>query len=148
MYDYDYQCWVNDGCDVEIAARVIHLSLSATNGGVNNTDLLKLFINLRRLDLSRCGLTTIPEEVWELTQLEYLYVNNNDICEISPKIKNLTNLKVFDCQKNNLTTFPVEICQLTKLSYFNFDNKLDILDSDVFDFITQIKYINWFNSNI
>ena len=134
-----YVTWVSNGCDRESAAEV-NLLVIQTSISNNDIGLLKHFVNLRYLDLSHCGLSAIPEEVWELTQLEYLYIYCNNICEISPKIKNLTNLKSFDCRYNNLTAFPVEICQLTKLDNFRFNgNKLDILDPDVVDFITQIN---------
>ena len=132
----NYNKWVSDGCDIGSAAEVNSLEMPILN---NDIGLLKHFVNyLRYLDLSHCGLSAIPEEVWELTQLEELYIYCNNICEISPKIKNLTNLKSFDCRYNNLTAFPVEICQLTKLDNFRFNgNKLDVLDPDVIDFITK-----------
>ena len=117
---HDYQLWTSSGCDKKSAAGVVYLIFSYSNSGINlhAKGLFKHFVNLRRLDLSYCGLTTIPEKVWELTQLEYLYVNNNYIRKISPKIKNLTNLKHFNCNSNNLTAIPDEICQLTKLNGF------------------------------
>ena len=139
----DYKHWASSGCDMKIAAGVGYLSLSFCNN-LRAKGLFKHFVhfvNLRELDLSFCDLSAIPEEVWELTELEYLHIHKNHICEISPKIKNLTNLKRFDCRLNNLTAFPVEICQLTKLDNFRFNgNKLDVLDPDVVDFITQIKH--------
>ena len=134
----DYQRWISSGCDIKSAAGVVYLSTYQSNN-LHAKGLLKHFVNLRILDLSLCELNAIPEEVWELTQLKRLCINNNNICEISPKIKNLTKLKSFECQGNYLTAFPVEICQLTKLVHFNFaNNKLDILESDVVNFITQI----------
>ena len=131
--------WISDGCDIKSAAEVKCLAMP-TSISNNDIGLLKHFVNLRYLNISSCNLSAIPEEVWELTQLEDLYIQKNNICEISPKIKNLTNLKFFDCRYNNLTAFPVEICQLTKLNNFIFNgNKLDILDSNIIDFITQIN---------
>ena len=131
-FDSDYQYWKSTGCDINSAADVIFLSVN----GITDARLFKHFVNLRRLNLTNCGLTTIPEEVWELTKLTGLDVGFNSICEISPKIKNLTNLEHFGCRSNIITTFPVEICQLTKLSYFYFaDNQLDVLDPIVVDFI-------------
>ena len=143
----DYQLWILNGCDLNSASEVHHLELYFEYDDepipINfHAGLFKHFVNLRVLNLSQCGLTTIPEDVWELTELQVLYVNNNDICEISPKIKNLTNLQHFNCEENELTTFPVEICQLTKLSEFEFgDNKLDMLDKKVVDFVTKIPMI-------
>ena len=140
----DFYRWASSGCDIKRAAGVVYLSFSPSNYPdtfVHTGALFKHFVNLRKLDLSYRDLTTIPDEVWELTQLTNLRINNNNICEISPKIKNLTKLEQFECQSNNITSFPVEICQLTKLVHFNFaNNKLDILDSDVVNFISQINH--------
>ena len=139
----DFHHWASSGCDIKSAAGVVCLSFCFNYSDINvhTCGLFKHFVNLRYLDLSCCGLTTIPEEVWEFTSLQVLCVQYNYICEISPKIKNLTKLKSFQCQSNNITSFPVEICQLTKLFRFVFaKNKLDILDSDVVNFITQNKF--------
>ena len=137
MTDYwgasDFLYWISSGCDKKSAAGVVYLRLFnyVPTGGV-----LQHFVNLCYLDLSYCGLTTIPEDVWELTKLKGLNVGYNSICEISPKIKNLTNLEHFSCVSNNLTALPVEICQLTKLIFFGYSgNKLDVLDPSVVDFI-------------
>ena len=131
--------WIYDGCDIKSAAEVkcFSMPLSISN---NDIGLLKHFVNLRYLNISSCNLSAIPEEVWELTQLEDLYIQKNNICEISPKIKNLTNLKRFNCNSNKLTAFPVEICQLTKLYCFiYYGNQLDVLDPDVVDFLHNLN---------
>ena len=145
----NYQQWISNGCDINSAAEVdiLEMELANTNNCLH-AGLLKHFVNLRHLSISYCCLTTIPEDVWELTQLTRLYVNNNAICEISPKIKNLTKLEVFHCDCNNITAFPVEICQLTKLVHFDFyDNKLDVLDQTVVDFVSQIQHVNQYYNN-
>ena len=130
--------WISDGCDIKSAAEVKCLAMP-TSISNNDIGLLKHFVNLRYLNISSCNLSAIPEEVWELTQLEDLYIHKNHICEISPKIKNLINLKFFDCRHNFLTAFPVEICQLTKLLEINYDgNKFDVLDPAVIDFLRKL----------
>ena len=134
--------WVSNGCNINDASKVERLDVTYFGLNLHKAGLFKHFVNLRILDLSQSCLTEIPEEVWELTQLTELYVYYNAICEISPKIKNLTKLKYLDFQNNDLSTFPVEICQLTNLISFNYDdNKLDILDPAVVDFINKIENI-------
>ena len=134
----DFINWINNGCDTESAVEANYLSISCVSD-IQKLHLLKHFINLRYLNISSCNLSAIPEEVWELTQLEDLYIHKNHICEISPKIKNLINLKFFDCRHNFLTAFPVEICQLTKLLEINYDgNKFDVLDPAVIDFLRKL----------
>ena len=140
--------WISNGCNINDASKVDTLNVTYFGKDLHEAGLFKHFVNLRVLYLSYCGLSAIPEEVWELQKLTVLYVNHNYICEMSPKIKNLTNLQHFNCEENELTTFPIEICQLTKLSKFYYnDNELDILDPAVVDFINKIENINYNESD-
>ena len=135
--------WVSNGCNINDASKVETLYVTFFGKDLHKAGLLKHFVNLRVLYLTYCGLNAIPDEVWELQKLTVLYVNHNYICEMSPKIKNLTNLQRFNCQNNNLIAFPVEICQLTNLTSFNYaNNELDILDPAVVDFINKIENVD------
>tara|TARA_B100001250_G_C19747212_1_gene765921 strand:+ start:311 stop:1210 length:900 start_codon:yes stop_codon:yes gene_type:complete len=74
------------------------------------------------LDLSNRGLTgSIPIEIGNLTNLERLYLNENQLTgEIPSEIGNLTNLTSINLSVNSLTgSIPNEIGSLTNLSYLN-----------------------------
>ena len=68
------------------------------------------------LNLSNLGLTTIPSEIWTLTQLATLSLNRNKLTTIPPEIGNLTKLRELSLYDNQLTTIPPEIGNLTKLT--------------------------------
>jgi len=67
------------------------------------------------LNLSRSGLTEIPEEVFSMKQLKVLKLYGNKIDSISPKIAQLENLEKLYIGKNKITYFPPEIGLLKHL---------------------------------
>lgn len=78
------------------------------------------------LDLSNCGLKSLPDELWEVTSLKLLYIGNmdrqgspNDITEISGKISNLTNLEALSISNLNAPHIPAEMKMLPKLTYLD-----------------------------
>ncbi|MEA5551372.1 COR domain-containing protein [Anabaena cylindrica UHCC 0172] len=69
-----------------------------------------------KLNLSRKGLTALPAEIAQLTNLSELDLSGNQLTTLPVEIAQLTNLSQLDLRNNQLTTLPVEIAQLTKLS--------------------------------
>ena len=67
------------------------------------------------LDLSKQKLKSIPEEVFELPNLQYLVLRKNKITEISNRIGELKKLRVFDISRNKLEVLPPEIGQCIEL---------------------------------
>ena len=74
---------------------------------------IKKHPNLKKLILH--GFTHLPQELWELDELEELEVNSGDLTELSPEIENLANLKVLNLSGNQLTELPSEIWTLLNL---------------------------------
>jgi hypothetical protein len=70
---------------------------------------------MKELNLSGLGLTEIPTELWQLTELEYLYLYKNALTVLPPEIGTLTQLKQLDLSSNQLSNLPPEIGQLTQL---------------------------------
>jgi Leucine-rich repeat (LRR) protein len=68
-----------------------------------------------KLDLSECGLTSIPPQVFELTGLEELSLAGNSLSSLPPEIGNLTLLERLQLSGNELTSLPEEIGQLQAL---------------------------------
>jgi internalin A len=93
------------------------------------------------LDLSDCGLTQIPEEVYTFSDLKTLKFDNtiegdekikNKIKEISPAISNLKNLASLSFIGNKIKSLPKEIADLRKLTTLDLtNNRLVELNSEV-----------------
>lgn len=70
---------------------------------------------IKDLDLSEENLTSIPEELCELSQLEFLNLANNKITSIPSKIGNLTQLYYLNLCENQITSLPIEFGNLLRL---------------------------------
>lgn len=78
------------------------------------------------LDLSNCGLTKLPDELWNLRSLKVLYLgnrigegNHNSFTEISENINKLENLEALSiCNIPNIQ-IPSALKRLPKLSYLD-----------------------------
>ena len=65
--------------------------------------------DITKLDLSYKILKVIPPEIFELTNLEILYLDNNQIFAIPPEIGKLINLKELNLDRNRIITIPPEL---------------------------------------
>jgi internalin A len=84
------------------------------------------------LDLSRLSLTALPSELWELIQLNGLYLSKNNLNILSPEIKRLTNLTSLNLNDNDLKELPPEIGHLANLRFlFLSNNHLITLPSEI-----------------
>lgn len=81
------------------------------------------FVNLTWLDLAFNLLKEFPE-IWNLTNLEWLFLGNNNLSgKIPSNIGKLKNLKKLHLQKNNLSgNIPEEIYDLSKLESLTVEN--------------------------
>jgi Leucine-rich repeat (LRR) protein len=78
------------------------------------------FINLTTLDLSGCGMTTIPLELCKLINLEELRLKENSLSSFPIEFFNLTNLKHLDMRKNKIEEIPAEFSRLQNLTWLSF----------------------------
>ena len=79
------------------------------------------------LDLSGIGLTELPDELWELTQLTSLKLSRNQLTGVPEAISRLTNLTTLYLSGNQLTGVPEAIFGLTNLTHLDLrGNPLDI----------------------
>ena len=74
------------------------------------------------LDLSVRGLTRLPAEIGQLTNLQMLYLQNNQLSEVPAEIGQLTNLRTLYLQNNQLSEVPEEIAQLKNVQALTFGN--------------------------
>jgi internalin A len=84
------------------------------------------------LDLSDKGLTSIPLEIGQLTQLSTLNLRSNRLTNLPTEIRQLTNLRGLDLSSNRLTSLPGEIPQLTHLiELYLSSNRLTSLPGEI-----------------
>lgn len=55
-----------------------------------------------QINLAGYGLQQLPDELFELEQLENLNISYNELTELSPNIERLTNLRFLDLRGNKL----------------------------------------------
>ncbi|NER98009.1 MAG: hypothetical protein F6J86_29885 [Symploca sp. SIO1B1] len=110
-----------------------------------DAELLKIIAKAARegateLDLSSKGITKIPQEIGELTNLQSLDFRDNHITEIPEFICQLNSLKWLKFSKNKLTNIPEYIGQLTNLKLLDLSkNKL----TEIPKFIGQLTSLEW-----
>ena len=73
------------------------------------------------LDLGYSELTSVPESVWELANLEELKIDQSQLKTISPGIVKLAALKKFRFSGNPLGGFPEDVCKLDQLETLHAD---------------------------
>ncbi|MCC5651729.1 leucine-rich repeat domain-containing protein [Nostoc sp. XA013] len=95
-----------------------------------------------KLDLSGKGLTTLPPEIGQLTNLQSLYLSSNQLSTLPPEFGQLTNLGWLDLGSNQLSSLPPEIFKLTNLQYLGLhNNQLSSLPPEIFK-LTNLQYLN------
>jgi len=88
--------------------------------------------NAKELDLSDRRLTTIPDEIFELEQLEVLDLSSNPLTTLPEAVTRLTNLRMLYLRNNPLTTLPEGVTRLTNLTTLDLSfNQLTMLPEAV-----------------
>jgi Leucine-rich repeat (LRR) protein len=70
---------------------------------------------LQHLDLQHNSLSTLPEQLEKLVQLESLNVSENALTTVSSEIGTLERLKTFSCTHNVISSLAKEWYQLSSL---------------------------------
>src|SRR6266571_3264114 len=87
---------------------------------------------LIKLGLSGLALTQLPPELWQLTNLQVLYLNENQLIRLPPEIGKLSNLRELELRGNQLNELPAELWQLTTLQWINLhSNQLSQLPPEI-----------------
>jgi Leucine-rich repeat (LRR) protein len=110
-----------------------------------NLDLCKLEINstqhLKKIILSKCCLTTLPQFIKESKLCEFLDLEDNKLNEDSTDFKGLTNLLDLNLNKNKFTTVPPSIYDLKKLKSLAISRQIKTIDHDIKN-LKQLKEIH------
>ncbi|WP_213155690.1 leucine-rich repeat domain-containing protein [Neochlamydia sp. AcF65] len=100
--------------------------------------------DLTLLSLSKAGLTYLPPEICQLSQLQILYLNRNQLTSLPVEIGQMSQLQTLELNKNQLTTLPAEIGQLSELECFYLgENQLTSLPAEISQLSKLIQlYLN------
>jgi len=118
---------------------------------MTHEDVLALIAQAKRegwtkLDLSDKGLTSLPSEIAQLTNLITLDVYNNQLSVLPPEIAQLTNLTQLYVSDNQLSVLPPEIAQLTNLTTLNVGgNQLSVLPPEIAQ-LTNLTRLDVYNN--
>ena len=81
--------------------------------------------NDKELDLNGQGLTSLPQDVFQKQDLEWLDLDDNNLTSLPPEISKLQNLTYLSLYDSELTSLPSEIGNLQNLSYlYIYDNNI------------------------
>ncbi|KIC73539.1 hypothetical protein DB42_BZ00010, partial [Neochlamydia sp. EPS4] len=96
--------------------------------------------NITVLDLSGVGLTCLPPEICQLSQLQALDLNQNQLTALPAEIGQLSQLQELYLNQNQLTALPGEIGQLSQLQWLDLNqNQLTALPAE----IGQLSQLQW-----
>lgn len=96
------------------ADKVVKLDLSGQNLAAIPQEIFQMK-NLQFLDLSKNKIAEVPDEIQNLPQLQELNMSDNQISKISVKIDELAFLQKLNLAKNQLTSLPDVMSNLGKL---------------------------------
>lgn len=100
----------------------------------------RITLNLRWLSWpdGMAKLTSIPDEIFELNQLQSLILSNNEIETIPDEMSSLVNLQTLDISSNRLVDLPEIFTQLSNLEELYLDENLF---QEIPDFLEHLAYL-------
>ncbi|HUN07955.1 MAG TPA: COR domain-containing protein [Aggregatilineales bacterium] len=83
---------------------------------------------VKSLDLESLGLSEVPASIGQLSQLQTLYLHDNQLTSLPESLGQLTQLQTLDLHDNQLTSLPESLGQLSQLLTLDLqDNQLTSL---------------------
>jgi internalin A len=120
---------------------------------MERTELLQLIErakaeNWTELDLSDEGLTKIPPEIFQLSQLTKLNLHDNKITKIPDAILYLSNLQQLDLGVNQITKIPDAIASLSNLQYLYLGVNQITKIPDAIASLSNLQYLYLYDNKI
>ncbi|MBS0649826.1 MAG: leucine-rich repeat domain-containing protein [Verrucomicrobia bacterium] len=143
----EIRTWLKEPSNTPLVQGVTALNLSELNLQLLPPEIGS-FTNLQTLYLRNNQLVSLPQEFGNLTNLELLSLQNNPLASLPKEFGNLTNLKELYLNDNQLTSLPHEFGNLPNLKelYLN-DNQLTSLPHE-FGNLPNLKYLSLDNNQL
>jgi len=104
--------------------------------------------NIEKLILKKKRFTSIPKEIFNMTELEYLDLSKNKIDSIPKEIGNLKNLRVLILSKNKIKKIPLELYTLKKLKILDVSsNDISLLPRGIIG-LSKLEELNLWNTSV
>ena len=100
--------------------KLIIENITINNINVFNNMKEEDYLDITELHLNNNQITTIPDSISSLVNLQILYLYNNQITTISDSICLLVNLQILFLNNNQITSIPESISLLVNLQVFNY----------------------------
>jgi prepilin-type N-terminal cleavage/methylation domain-containing protein len=136
----DFDCitdyhWDWDSCEPDVIYCMTQWEANTLNSALNASYTPEEWCDLNFLDRSYSSITTLPSEIWLLTNLWVLDLSFNQITIIPSSISNLTNLTYLNLTGNMLNELPDEIWALMAMEELYLgENTLYYLPPNVYSF--------------
>jgi len=129
--------------DFTMFCNLKHLDLTNSNvGKLVQVQKLQIPKTLEFLSMCNCSLSSIPEEVYALTNLIELYFINNSIKKITSGIGFLKQLKFLNLANNNISEISPYFAKLEKLECLSFNNNpINVVDCKITKLLTLQKLL-------
>jgi len=97
---------------------------------------------IKSIDLLNQKLKSLPPEFVQLQNLEYIYLNNNDLKQFPEVLTKLKKLKQLNLSNNQIDSLPVSISELTNLESLSLINNPIKNFPDALLKLPNLKYLN------
>lgn len=101
--------------------------------------------NTTSLDLRCMGLASLPEEIFDLVELEQIFLRNNSLSKLPAEISHLKQLHL---HSNVLTHLPEELDELHALEILNLPNNMLTGIPDSISNLRRLRHLDLSSNNI
>lgn len=138
-----------DTLQVEYSGQMVPMrSLPSFSILLNNNELTTLpeslgnIQNLQYLDVKNNRLTVMPDAISRLINSIFLDLSNNQITKLSDTIGNLIKLKFLNLNHNKLESLPQSVAQLKSLKFLNLNSNAFKIVPDVLAQLPSLSVLN------